>query len=115
MPATGRPFSGANPTVGAGMLTSPPKKRRLCSHRFWNRRKPGLAGHSSVQAAYEKALGCPVHPSVVYRTLQRQGWRKIMPGPKHPKASEEVRESFKKVTRDRTAANSGTGRFPRPD
>jgi transposase len=75
----------------------------------------GLLVIAPVPAAYAKALGRPVHPSVVYRALQRPGWGKIMPRPKHPKASEEVRESFQKVTRARAGANSGTGRFPRPD
>jgi hypothetical protein len=32
----------------------------------------------------------------VYRALHRQGWRKIAPRPKHPKANEEAREAFKK-------------------
>ena len=49
-----------------------------------------------VQAAYEAAVGRPVHHSVVYRALHRQGWRKIMPRPKHPKASAEAQEAFKK-------------------
>jgi Winged helix-turn helix len=29
---------------------------------------------------------------MVYRALHRQGWRKVTPRPKHPKASEEARE-----------------------
>jgi transposase len=56
----------------------------------------GVLVVAPVQAAYEQAVGRPVRPSVVYRALHRQGWRKIMPRPKHPKASEEVREAFKK-------------------
>jgi hypothetical protein len=36
-----------------------------------------------------------VHHSVVYRALHRQGWRKMMPHPPHPKASEEARETLK--------------------
>ena len=49
-----------------------------------------------VHAAYEQAVGHPVHVSVVYRALHRHGWRKVTPRPKHPKASEEARETFKK-------------------
>ena len=49
-----------------------------------------------VQAAYEAAVGRPVHHSVVYRALHRHGWRKIMPRPRHPKASEEAQAAFKK-------------------
>jgi Winged helix-turn helix len=41
-------------------------------------------------------VGRPVHHSVVYRALPRQGWRKITPRPKHPNANEEAREAFKK-------------------
>jgi transposase len=56
----------------------------------------GVLVVAPVQAAYEQAVGRPVHSSVVYRALHRQGWRKITPRPKHPKASEEVRAAFKK-------------------
>jgi transposase len=56
----------------------------------------GVLVVAPVQAAYEAAVGRPVHHSVVYRALHRQGWRKIMPRPRHPKASEEAQEAFKK-------------------
>jgi transposase len=56
----------------------------------------GVLVMAPVQAAYEAAVGRPVHHSVVYRALHRQGWRKIMPRPRHPKASEEAQEAFKK-------------------
>lgn len=56
----------------------------------------GVLVVAPVQAAYEATVGRPVHHSVVYRALHRQGWRKIVPRPKHPKASEEAREAFKK-------------------
>ena len=57
----------------------------------------GVLVVAPVQAAYEAAVGRAVHHSVVYRALPRHGWRKIAPRPKHPKASEEVREAFKKT------------------
>jgi transposase len=60
----------------------------------------GVLVMAPVQAAYEAAIGRPVHHSVVYRALHRQGWRKIMPRPKHPKANEEIREAFKKTYRN---------------
>jgi len=59
----------------------------------------GVLVVAPVPAAYEKALGRSVHPSVVYRALHRPGWRKIVPRPRHPKASEEVREAFQKSYR----------------
>jgi transposase len=60
----------------------------------------GVLVVAPVQAAYEAAVGRPVHHSVVYRALQRQGGRQIVPRPKHPKADEEAREAFKKTYRN---------------
>jgi transposase len=57
----------------------------------------GVLVVAPVQAAYEAAVGRPVHHSVVYRALHRQGWRKVVPRPKHPKANEEAAEAFKKT------------------
>jgi transposase len=57
----------------------------------------GVLVVAPVPAAYEAAVGRPVHHSVVYRALPRHGWRKIAPRPKHPKANEEVREAVKKA------------------
>jgi transposase len=59
----------------------------------------GVLVVAPVQAAYEQMVGRPVHHSVVYRALHRQGWRKIMPRPKHPKADTAVQEEFKKSSR----------------
>jgi transposase len=59
----------------------------------------GVLVVAPVQVAYEAAVGRPVHHSVVYRALHRQGWRKLAPRPRHPKASEEAREAFKKSYR----------------
>src|SRR4051794_20103809 len=56
----------------------------------------GVLVVAPVQAAYEAAVGRAVHHSVVYRALHRQGWRKIVPRPRHPKGDEEAREAFKK-------------------
>jgi transposase len=49
-----------------------------------------------VRQAYEDQLGYPVHHSIVYRALHRQGWRKVQPRPKHPKADATAQEEFKK-------------------
>jgi transposase len=52
-----------------------------------------------VQQAYAERLGHPVHHSVVYRALHRQGWRKVQPRPQHPKTDATVQEEFKKSSR----------------
>lgn len=62
----------------------------------------GVLVVAPVQAAYEAAIGRPVHHSVVYRALHRHGWRKIVPRPRHPKGDEAAREAFKKSYRRRS-------------
>lgn len=59
----------------------------------------GLLEVREVQLAYEKAVGHPVAKSTVYRMLARQGWRKLAPRPRHPKADSERQEAFKKTPR----------------
>jgi len=51
---------------------------------------------SEIQAALEKQLGHAVHKTTVYRLLQRHGWRKVAPRPKHPKQNEEAIDASKK-------------------
>jgi transposase len=52
-----------------------------------------------LQQAYEDQLGRPVHHSIVYRALHRQGWRKIRPRPQHPKTDVTAQEELKKSSR----------------
>ena len=53
-----------------------------------------------VQQAYQEHLGYPVHASIVYRALHRQGWRKVQPRPQPPKTDAGVQEEFKKSFRN---------------
>ena len=55
-----------------------------------------IATTAEIQCAFETRIGREVNDSTIYRLLQRQGWRKIVPRPRHPKAQEEVQETFKK-------------------
>jgi transposase len=49
-----------------------------------------------VKGAYEQAVGHPVPKSTVYRLLQRKGWRKLAPRPRHPQANLARQRAFKK-------------------
>ena len=51
---------------------------------------------SPIRAALAQRLGQPVKPSVVYRLLARQGWRKVAPDTRHPKSKPEVQADWKK-------------------
>jgi transposase len=72
------------------------QERQLLAPFLERAQAGGVLVVAPVQAAYEQAVGRPVHASVVYRAWHRHGWRKVTPRPKHPKASEEAREAFKK-------------------
>ena len=51
---------------------------------------------SKFHEAYEEKLGRKVYRSVIYDLLDRNGWRKIMPRPRHNKNNKEKMENFKK-------------------
>lgn len=51
-----------------------------------------------IKTAYEKEVGHKVSKSTVYRMLERQGWRKITPRPRHSKADPELIETLKKTS-----------------
>lgn len=50
----------------------------------------------TIHLAYEERIGHVVHETTIYRLLQRHGWRKVQPRPRHPKADREAQEAFKK-------------------
>lgn len=64
----------------------------------------GKLGHllevSKIHRAYEEKVGREVAKSSVYRLLQRHGWRKLVPRPRHPEGNQEAIEQFKKTSRN---------------
>lgn len=65
-------------------------------------KKDGSSGHiievSKIKALYENALKRKVNKSVIYRMLNRHGWRKIVPRQKHTKNDKMAIEDFKKTS-----------------
>lgn len=49
-----------------------------------------------LKAALSQELGRPVRASVVYRLLERHGWRKVAPDTRHPKSDPAVQTEWKK-------------------
>lgn len=68
----------------------------------------GMLTVAEIQQAYEEQIGRRVAPSTVYRLLDRHGWRKVVPRPKHPRTDEAAQGTFKKT------APSGTPRGRAP-
>lgn len=64
----------------------------------------GMLGVAEIVQAYRERCGQEVARSTVYRLLQRHGWRKVVPRPRHPKADVAAQAAFKKT------APSGTPR-----
>lgn len=77
----------------------------------------GILEVSRIKVAYEKCVGHPVPKSTVYRMLDRHGWRKIVPRPRHPDADQEAQEAFKKTspTLSRKPSRSTTPKVSRCD
>lgn len=60
-----------------------------------------IATVAEIHHAFEESIERNVDESMIYRLLQRHGWRKIVPRPRHPKAQAEAQETFKKNSRIR--------------
>ncbi|MFL5665642.1 MAG: winged helix-turn-helix domain-containing protein [Ktedonobacteraceae bacterium] len=78
---------------------------------FFERAQSGeIATTAEIQQAFEARVGHEVDDSTMYRLLNRHGWRKLMPRPRHPKASKEAQEQFKKTLRRRFKRQSPRAR-----
>jgi transposase len=92
-------------TVGKGgrhhELLTWQQERELLTPFFARAVEGQIASASEIQLAYEQRVGLPVHQSTVYRLLERHGWRKLLPRPRHPQADPEEQERFKKTLRAR--------------
>src|SRR5512135_1564951 len=64
---------------------------------FFARAEAGeLATVQEIWQAFEARIGHHVDDSTIYRLLDRHGWRKLMPRPRHAKADPHAQEQFKK-------------------
>ncbi len=64
---------------------------------FESAEKGHIATIAQIKEAFETVIGHSVAESTVYRLLNRHGWRKIVPRPRHPKANKAEQEEFKKT------------------
>lgn len=56
--------------------------------------KGGVLVVTEIHAAFEALVGKKVPPSTIYRLLERNNWRKIVPRPQHPKADPAAQAAF---------------------
>lgn len=58
----------------------------------------GMLTVAEIEQAYRDRSGKDVARSTIYRLLERHGWRKVAPRPRHPKADVAAQVAFKKTT-----------------
>jgi transposase len=56
-----------------------------------------IATGEEIQRAFEAEVKHDVHLTSMYRLLDRHGWRKLVPRPRHPKADPEEQAAFNKT------------------
>ena len=89
-------------------LTLQEEKQFLAA--FFARAEAGeIATTAEIWSAFEARVGHPVDDSTMYRLLDRHGWRKLMPRPRHPKADPQAKEQFKKTLQRRLKRQSQRG------
>jgi transposase len=57
----------------------------------------GMLTVTELQQAYRDRVGKEVARSTIYRLLQRHGWRKGVPRPRHPKTDVAAQAAFKET------------------
>src|SRR5712691_8449130 len=78
---------------------------------FFARAEAGeIATVREIWQAFEARVGEKVDDSTIYRLLDRHGWRKLMPRPRHPKADPQAQEQFKKTLQRRFKRQSPRAR-----
>jgi transposase len=60
-----------------------------------------IATGEEIKLAFEAQVKHEVHLTSICRLLDRHGWRKLVPRPRHPKANAEAQAAFKKTLRRR--------------
>jgi len=65
---------------------------------------------TAVHVALESQLGRKIAQSTTYRILKRNGWRKVVPRPFHPKRNPEAAEAFKKGATQKRSVKPKPGR-----
>lgn len=76
---------------------TPPQETELLAPFVERAEAGGMLSVAEIQQAYQERTGKAVAPSTVYRLLERHGWRKTVPRPRHPKADVAAQAAFKKT------------------
>jgi len=76
---------------------SPEQEQELLAPFVERAQAGGMLTVAEILQAYQEQSGKAVAPSTIYRLLDRHGWRKVVPRPRHPKADVAAQAAFKKT------------------
>src|SRR5258708_16382149 len=73
------------------------QEEKACLAPFFTQAESGeIATVAQIHHAFEERVEHEIANSTIYRLLNRHGWRKLMPRPRHPQADPQAQEQFKK-------------------
>jgi hypothetical protein len=73
------------------------QERQFLSRFFDQASHEGVLIVSEIKRAFEALVRHKVAKTTIYRMLDRHGWRKIMPRPRHPKSDVKAQKGLKKT------------------
>lgn len=76
------------------------QERQFLSRFFDEAADGGILIVSEIKRNFEALVGHKVAKTTIYRMLDRHGWRKIVPRPRHPKSDAKARKGFKKTAQN---------------
>ncbi len=76
------------------------QERQFLSRFFDEAAHGGILIVSEIRRNFEALIGHRVAKTTIYRMLDRHGWRKIVPRPRHPKSDAKARKGFKKTAQN---------------
>lgn len=77
-------------------LMKPEEEKDFLAPFFVSAKKGQIATVAEIKLAVEEHVSHPIGHYTIYRFLDRNEWRKIMPRPRHVGAKKEAQEEFKK-------------------
>ena len=72
------------------------QERRFLQPFFVQAQRGEIATAEHIHQAFETEVKHTVHITSIYRLLDRHGWRKLVPRPRHPKANAGEQDAFQK-------------------
>lgn len=76
---------------------TPQQEQELLAPFVQRAQAGGMLTAAEIAQAYRQRTGKDVARSTIYRLLQRHGWRKVVPRPRHPKADVAAQGALKKT------------------